>query len=255
MTDVSVPFGSLITLKGPAEFVAQGQRALELVDVPLEELLTKPTTIRYVANIGLPAPSWSKGFWRSRIHTADVRQLRRPDGSVAVGQIRYLTIHEALGHGSDDDVLAGKRRSIMDLMDPRPSSWTDGGNRTGMARYWHLPFECYANRLVEALTAGHVRSGYDDDYTRWIRDVDLEKLVDLVITEPVDPDTELPAIPVPEPPPDPALEIALARVAQLEQLIRAESVEIASSIAELKAEAEDLEAVVARFSDAVTTET
>jgi hypothetical protein len=200
---VTEAHGPLITITGDPAFVAIGHSALDMVTVPLERLLTKPATLRFVDQIGKPAPPWATGFWRGKPRIGDVRKQFRTDGTPKVGIIRYLSLHELLGHGSDEDVLAGKRARIMALMEPRPGTWVDDDDLTGFAKYWRLPFEAYANRLVEAITAGKVRSPYDDDYTRNIPDnrlADLVTIVEEVITPP--PPVEPPPTPLPIPPTD-----------------------------------------------------
>lgn len=219
----------LVTIHGPGDFVQLGLDALAQVIVPIELLIAGPMSLSYVEQIGPPAPTWAKGYFRSGARRADIRQVRRSDGRPRRALVQYLTLHELLGHGSDLDVLDNKRPAIRKLMSPYPTSWGDDDGRTGMARYWHLPSECYANRLVEALTQGQVRSPYDDDYTRWIPNAALDDLVELVIHKPSQPDPE-PTVPALPGPPPVELDAVRALVAQTDQDIRADLDELIRAV-------------------------
>jgi hypothetical protein len=208
----------LVTLDGPSHFVAVGIEALNLITIPLGQLLARPATVNYPSNW---AHGWAQGLWKGSARRALVKQMRRSDGGPKPNLIRYLTIHELLGHGVDGDRMRGKRARARDMMEPHPSGWSDSDGRTGMARYWRLPSECFANRMVEALTDHRVRSPFDDDYTRTIPDAKLDRLVDLVLEDSDEPDepTDPPIEPEPEPPPD-ALDAAIALAQQANADIR-----------------------------------
>lgn len=193
----------LVTVQGPPDFVALGVKVLEDVkavngaDVLTQLLGGQAAEVRYVQKIGAPAPVWAKGYWRSGPRRAAVRQLRRSDGKPKYRLLRYLTVHELLGHGSDDSVLDGKRRACRFTMTPRPSSWDDVDGATGMDAYWRLPSEAYADALAMELL-GLTESPYSDDY---LRDVQPGALLPIVLDPPDPVDVEPPTIPVPEPPP------------------------------------------------------
>ena len=170
-------------------------------------------------------PTFAEALWKGAQRTAYVRTLKRPDGSTRSGRVAYHTLHEVFGHGVDDDRMHGKRKAARKLMRPYPTSWSDVDGLKGMAAYWRLPSECFANRMVEAITHGVVRSMFDDDYTRTIPDEWLDELVDLVLTQPPDPVDVDPPVPPTIEPPSPADDqlIALrAAVAQADAAIRSE---------------------------------
>jgi hypothetical protein len=215
-----------IIFEGPQAFVDLGKRARDLCDDRWPNLLKSDIGLAFVDQIP-GAPEWAVGLWRGGTREGFVRTLRRRDGTPRAMTIMYLTLHEGLGHPSDQDRMSGRRGTARRLMHPFPDSWRDVDQYTGMTGYWHLPFECYANRLVEGLTQGAVRSPYDDDYTRWIPDGDLDKLIaipldDFVAFAAVDPDSADDTVPdeIVEPPPDPRLLEALERLQQSRQLFK-----------------------------------
>jgi hypothetical protein len=182
------------------------------------DVLSSPVRVLMVPDIA--KPPWAEGLTRSANRVVRVvMQTRR--GRPRRNRMAYIMLHELAGHMVDADHLTGRRAGIRALMIPRPTSWSDDDGLEGMARYWHLPSEAYANRIVEAITAKRVVSPFDDDYTRNIPDADLGHLVEVVTAPPLmptEPEPELPEVPTP-PEPDPALEICRARVAELEAAI------------------------------------
>ncbi len=201
MVTQTTPDG-LITVDGPQQFVDLAFEALALVDVDPVLLLNAPVRVQFVDKLAPPAPPFAEGLWRRRPRRADLVMLRRPDGSPRAGRLRYHVLHEVFGHATDLDRLDGKRARVRALMAPGPSTWSDVDGLDGMAAYWRLPSECFANRMVEAITKGRVRSPFDDDYTRWIPDARLADLVAIVVEPPPSTwsDVEQPVEPMPEPP-------------------------------------------------------
>lgn len=227
---IEVSYHPLVTVEAAdnlAEFVDVITAGLDKIDVPLDELVSSHLTVRVVASIAKPA--WAEGKWRQADRLALVRAMRRSDGKPRYNKVQYTAIHE-IGHAVDDDRLAGKRADVMALMTPQPSKWNDDDNLADpMARYWRLPSEVFANRLVEAITGGQVRSPYDDDYTRWIPDRKLDELVSIVRRQAppiVEPIPEPPA----EPPPVSSFDEAIVRaaIAETDKAIRAELDDLAA---------------------------
>lgn len=195
------------------------EEALSWVSDVVWDQLLKGRAVRLALTDSISRPAWAEGKWRRSDRTALVRRMYNDSGKPRANRVRYTAIHELAGHGSDSSSLdAQDRADIMDLMMPRPSGWTDDDNLEGMAAYWRLPYESYANRLVEALVGRKITSPYDDDYTRKIPDTRLGALRDIALRStpvPVPPVDE----PIEEPPPTPlelelmqALEAANARL-------------------------------------------
>lgn len=218
----------VIIWEGPDEFVDLGKRAVGLCDARWPGLLKKDITLSFVDAIP-NAPEWAQGLWRGGQRHGFIKNMRRKDGRPKSNLIQYLSIHEGLGHPSDQDRMDGKRGPARRLMIPRPDGWRDTDAFYGMEAYWHYPFECYANRLVEALTGGAIRSPYDDDYTRWIPDADLPKLLELPLASgdmfAAEADNGGPPEDIIEPPPDPRYLEALNRLHKARRLFR-EGVEV-----------------------------
>ena len=167
-----------ITLEGPQAFVDLGKAALDLCVDRWPQLLKADVLMSYVEQIPNQQP-WVEGLWRGGARHGFAKQFYRLNGKPKNMKMMYLTLHEILGHPSDQDKMDGKRGQARALMHPKPDDWRDVDGKDGMNAYWHFPFECYANRMVEALTKGVVRSPYDDDYTRYIYDQDLDELLEI----------------------------------------------------------------------------
>lgn len=196
--------GGLILLEDSKPLLGFGElieEAISWVDPTYwPRLLRAPVTLMVVDSIAKPI--WAEGKWSGSSRTARVKRLYREGGKPKANRVRYTALHEAAGHGSDEDVLGkAKRQGIMELMDPRPDSWSDVDGLEGMRAYWRLPPECYANRMVEALTAGRVTSPFDDDYTRTIPNAKLNELLNRAMlpapAAPEPPTVEPPAMPPP----------------------------------------------------------
>jgi hypothetical protein len=220
MTDTKTA-GGLITIvddKPAKGFGRIVQDAMEMVsDETWRKLLAgKPLEVLLVDKIANPA--WAEGLWRSTPRRAVIRRQYRGDGQPKRGRVQYIALHEIAGHGSDSSSLGSKKRNaVMALMDPKPGHWRDRGSASSgsMAGYWALPSESYANRLVEALTLGEVRSPFDDDYTRTIADKHLDELLRIVAG------ADEPS-PTPDPEPEPPLNPELAELGRMLEEARAE---------------------------------
>lgn len=213
--------GGLITVEDDKPDAGFGRIVTDAIElVPAETwtklLAGKPATVRLVDS--LESPVWAEGKWNGGSRTARVKRMYRGDGKPRRNKVAYTALHELAGHGSDSSSMgAGKRTRIMALMTPRPSHWRDTGSADPdtMAGYWALPYESYANRLVEALTLGEIRSPYDDDYTRVIEEKHLDELLRIVAGE----DQPTPA---PEPEPEPPDNPELAEILRMLEASRAE---------------------------------
>lgn len=214
------------------------------------KVLRAPVRLLYVADIA--KPSWAEGLTRADNRVVRV-VIQRRRGVLRRNRMSYIGLHELAGHMVDHDHLDGRRGAIRSIMVPKPTSWNDVDGLEGMASYWHLPSEAYANRIVEAMTEGRVSSPFDDDYTRTIREERLRDLLAIVMAEPNDGDEDPVVVPTPTPPePEPSIEELRQEVVRLTAVIAAGAEKVETEATATRSASAELDEIVEAFRAALS---